>query len=63
MIAIWKECVLKVQHDIENIHNDSNYTVHVGKEILHNMAEEDCQLAMKFQGWVVKCSETWQIHS
>ena len=49
---------MKVQDDIENIQNDSDYKVHAGKEILHNMAEEDCQLAMKFQGRVVKCSET-----
>ena len=62
MIAIWKECGMKVQDDIENIQNDSDYKVHAGKEILHNMAEEDFQLAMKFQGWVVKYNETWQIH-
>ena len=27
------------------------------------MDEEDCQLAMKSQGWVVKCSKTWQIYN
>ena len=60
MIAIWKECGMKVQDNIENIQNDSNHKLHAGKEFLHNMDEEDCELAMKFQGWVVKCSETWQ---
>ena len=39
---------MKLQDDIENIQNDSVYKVHADKEILHNMAEEDCQLAMKF---------------
>lgn len=50
LTAIRKECGLKVQDDTENIQNDSNHKVHAGNEILHNMAEEDCQLEMKFQG-------------
>ena len=39
LIAIWKECGMKVQDNIENIQNDSNHKLHVGKEILHNMDE------------------------
>lgn len=50
LTAIRKECGLKVQDDIENIQNNSNHKVHAGNKILHNMAEEDCPLAIKFQG-------------
>lgn len=50
LTAIRKECGLKAQDDTENIQNDSNHKVHADNEILQKMAEEDCQLAMNFQG-------------
>lgn len=50
LTAIRKECGLNAQDDTENIQNDSNHKVHADNEILQNMAEEDCQLAMNFQG-------------